>query len=84
MIDDATLLLRRGVYHGALRAEKLAGDWRGSSIPFLTLEVEVGSRLNWEEVVGGEAAISADQLRIRCVNECEADRLLVLLGERSK
>jgi len=33
MIDDATLL-RIGVYHGALRAERNAGDWRGSPIRF--------------------------------------------------
>jgi hypothetical protein len=52
------------------------------SHPFLSLEVEVGSRLDWEEVVNGEAAISAGQPRIRFVNECEADRLL--FGERSK
>ena len=71
MIDDATLL-RKGVYHGGIPRRVGGAAGEGFSIPFLTREVEVGSRIDGRRGDGRwRATTSARQLRIRFVNECE-------------
>jgi hypothetical protein len=65
---------------GMLRRMELEGiRLLGFSIPLLTQRLGLGSRTRLGEctIVSGQQQFSARQTRMRCVNECEAVRLIL-------